>query len=69
MVFQHLKYTQTVFELQLQYVRGGGRVFWVLGHLIEVSWSVALEKKKKSYTFSRIEEQPSETSSQKKILV
>lgn len=46
--------TQTVSELYLQFIRGRGRIFWVLGHQVQVSWSMALKKhtQKKTYTHS-----------------
>lgn len=37
--------TRTVFELQLQYIRGVWRIFRVLGHQVQVSWSMALKEK------------------------
>lgn len=44
---QQVTQAQTVFELYLQDIGGVGRIFWVLGHQVQVSWSTALKSTQK----------------------
>lgn len=44
--------SQTNFELYLQYIRGAGSIFWVLGHQVQVGRSMALKEKTHTVNFS-----------------
>lgn len=39
---------QTIFEINLQYIRGIWRIFWVLGHQVQVNRSMILKNTKQT---------------------